>query len=74
MGEVIDFKRRTINREGLLNAIERFADDIDLPMELYDQFCMGLVRTLHELRPPDEYRRSLNAIKPVRRKKRKKRK
>jgi hypothetical protein len=71
MGEVIDFKRRTINREGLLNAIERFADDIDLPMELYDQFCVGLLRTLHELRPPDEYR---NAIKPVRRKKRKKRK
>jgi hypothetical protein len=74
MGEVINFRRRTIDHEGLLDAIERFVDDIDLPMELYDQFSMGLLRTLYGLKPPDEYRRELNAIKLQRRKRKKKRK
>jgi hypothetical protein len=57
MGEVIDFKRRRINREGLLDAIETFVDAIDMPEELYDQFCLGLLRLLYELEPPRRKRK-----------------
>jgi len=46
--------------ETMVNALERFADDIDLPEYLYEPFCFGLMRVLYsldEIKPPRRHRR-----------------
>ena len=52
-----------VPRERLLTAMEQFVWDIDMPEELYDPFCLGLMRLMLQM--------EMTKLKPKRKRKRK---